>query len=79
MLTGAQIRMARAALKWSVRELAARARTAPMTVSRIENGAEAYADTLQRIRRALEKGGVEFLDGNGAGVGVRLTKKSRKR
>ena len=69
---GVQIRMARAALGWGVRELAAEAQVTPNTVSRIEGGAPAKTDTLERIVTALESAGVVFIDANGGGVGVRL-------
>jgi transcriptional regulator with XRE-family HTH domain len=77
MVTREQLRMARAALNWSVRELAAKAGIAANTVSRYENGSDAYGDTLNKMRRALETGGVIFLDENGEGPGVRLKKHRR--
>ena len=65
--------MARAALRWNVRELAEKADITANTVSRFENGADALGETLSRIQRALEAGGVIFLDEDGAGgPGVRL-------
>ncbi len=78
MLTGTQIRMARAALRWGVRDLAANAGTTPNTVSRIEGGGEALAGTLMKMQEALETAGVEFISagsyqGDG-GPGVRLRK-----
>ncbi len=73
MLTGTQIRMARAALGWGVRELAETAKINPNTVSRIENGGDALASTLDRIQAALEDAGVIFIDRNeDGGPGVRL-------
>jgi hypothetical protein len=33
--------------------------------------------TVQRIRAALEKGGIEFIDENGGGLGVRLRKPAK--
>ncbi len=65
--------MARAAVGWGVRELAERANVTPNTVSRIENGGDALASTLDRIRAALEDAGVIFIDRNeDGGPGVRL-------
>ena len=72
MITREQVRMARAALGWNVRELAAKAGVTANTVSRYENGADALGETLAKIRRALEEGGVVFIDENGGGSGVRL-------
>jgi len=73
MLTGTQVRMARAAVGWGVRELAEKAKINPNTVSRIENGGDALASTLDRIQAALEGAGVIFIDRNeDGGPGVRL-------
>ena len=76
MITGLQIRMARAALRWGVRDLAAAAKVSPATVTRIEGegDAQANAATLAAIRTALEAAGVEFIPENGGGAGVRLRK-----
>lgn len=74
MTTGAQIRMARAALKWGVRELAEKASVSPNTVTRIEADQPANASTFAAIRSALETAGVEFIPENGGGPGVRLRK-----
>jgi transcriptional regulator with XRE-family HTH domain len=75
MITPTQLKMARAALDWSVRKLAEVAEVDPNTVSRFENGTDARGSTLRKLQRALEIGGVIFLDGNGEGPGVRLKKK----
>ncbi len=66
--------MARAALGWGVRELAAKAGVSANTVSRYENGADALGGTLLKIQRVLEQGGIIFIDENGGGPGVRLRK-----
>ncbi|MBF0307557.1 MAG: helix-turn-helix transcriptional regulator [Alphaproteobacteria bacterium] len=66
--------MARAALDWSVRDLASRSGLSPNTVSRIENGADAYGATLKKLEQTLIEGGVEFIPENGGGPGVRLVK-----
>lgn len=76
MISREQVRMARAALGWGVREVAARAGVSGNTVSRYENGADALGETLLKIQRALEQGGVIFLDENGGGPGVRLKSRS---
>ena len=67
-----QLRMARAAVGWGVRELAERAGITANTVTRIENGADAKQSTMDRLQGALEAAGVEFT--NGDQPGVRLTK-----
>lgn len=71
-VTPAQIRMARAALGWSVRDLGEKAGISANTVSRIETGADAKASTMNAMQRALEAGGVQFIPENGGGAGVRL-------
>ena len=76
MITRDQVRMARAALGWGVRELAAKARVSANTVSRYENGADALGGTLLKIQRVLEQGGIILIDENGGGPGVRLKKRS---
>jgi transcriptional regulator with XRE-family HTH domain len=73
MLTSDQLRMARAALRLSVNDLAAQAGISKGTIARIEVGYGAYMLTLRRLREVLEDAGVEFIDANGAGgAGVRL-------
>ena len=71
-MTPEQLRMARAALKIGVRELAEMADVTPNTISRIENGGDAMASTLKKLRQALEARGVAFIPENGGGPGVRL-------
>jgi transcriptional regulator with XRE-family HTH domain len=67
-----QVKMARAALGWNVIETASRAGVAPNTVTRYENGTDSYGNTLLKLRRAFEKAGLVFIDGNGEGPGVRF-------
>jgi transcriptional regulator with XRE-family HTH domain len=74
-----QLRMARAAVGWGVRELAAKAGVTANTVTRIENGADAKQSTIDALKRALEAAGVEFIDENGGGPGVRLGKHQRRK
>jgi transcriptional regulator with XRE-family HTH domain len=70
-MTPVQIKMARAAVGWGVRELAERAGITANTVTRIENGSDAKQSTIEAIRRALESAGVEFTNGNAPGVRLR--------
>jgi transcriptional regulator with XRE-family HTH domain len=77
VISGAQIRAARALLRWSARELAERCgmSTGSIQAAERQNGIPTrmlYA-SLVKIKTALEKGGVEF-DGNG---GVKLRKGRR--
>ena len=76
-MKGIQLRMARAALGWGVRELAKKAGVTANTVTRIENGADAKQSTMDRLQRALEAAGVEFT--NSDQPGVRLTKAAAAR
>ena len=69
-----QIRMARAAVGWGVRELAEKAGVTASTVTRIENGSDARQSTIAAIRAAFEAAGVVFIADNGGGPGVRLGK-----
>ena len=79
-VTTAQIRMARAALNWSVRDLAEAAQIHRNTVTNIETGRYAGdAATVAAIVRALKRAGVEFIDENGGGPGVRLRKRHPKK
>jgi transcriptional regulator with XRE-family HTH domain len=66
--------MARAALQIGVRELSDAAGVSPTTVSRMERGDPLYPRTIAAIRTALEAAGVDFIDENGGGPGVRLRK-----
>ena len=74
-----QLKMARAAAGWGVRDLAKKAGVTANTVTRIENGADAKQSTIDRLRHALEVAGIEFIDENGGGLGVRLRKRQQKK
>ena len=73
MISREQIKMARAALGWGVRDLAEKAGVTANTISRYENGADALGETLGKIENALKEH-VEFIPENGGGAGVRLRK-----
>ncbi|MCP1214616.1 helix-turn-helix domain-containing protein [Acetobacter orientalis] len=66
--------MGRAALQLGVRELAAAANVSPTTITRLERGEPLYPRTVEAIRTVLETAGVEFIEENGGGAGVRLRK-----
>jgi transcriptional regulator with XRE-family HTH domain len=72
MVSGAQVRMARAGLKLRVRDLARSAGVSPNTVTRIEADLGGNASTLAAVRRALEEAGAVFLGDDQDGVGVRV-------
>jgi len=77
MITGTQVKMARAALGWGVRELAEKADINPNTVTRLETGGGIQASNLEKIEHALIKAGIQFIPENGGGVGVRMSKPNR--
>jgi len=67
-ISGAQIRAARALLKWSVHELSARCRISRSAIARNErvNGTPPMqVRNLDTIRRVFEEHGIEFLGLNG--------------
>ena len=72
-----QCRMARAALGWGVRELAAAAKVSTDTVVRFERGDELKERTIDALQRALEAAGIEFT--NGDQPGLRLIKAAAAR
>lgn len=74
MIDAAQVRMARAGAKLSVRELAELSGVADSTILRFETGkGSILATNMARIQRALEESGVVFIAGDSAGgPGVRL-------
>jgi transcriptional regulator with XRE-family HTH domain len=64
-------------LGWTQIDLANRANVSLPSIKRLEKGNGVLAirlDTLRKLQTALEKGGVEFIDSNGGGPGVRLKK-----
>lgn len=71
-----QCKMARAALGWGVRDIAAAADVSPDTVARLERGEELRDRTVSAIRAAFETAGIEFIPENGGGAGVRLRKRN---
>jgi transcriptional regulator with XRE-family HTH domain len=71
MITAQQVRMARAALKWSVAELASRAGVTAKTVLRYENGRNTTTETLMKIKGAFEAVGVTWIPENGGAATVR--------
>lgn len=89
-ITGAQVRMARAFLRWSVADLAKKATVGISTVQRIEAAdelptvggdlqwrAEAREKVIVAVRDALAQAGITFLPDTGRGAGV--CGKARKR
>ena len=73
-MTPEQCKMARAGLSLGVRELADMAKVSTNTITRFEGGGLLKERTLDAIRAALESAGVEFIQENDGGPGVRLRK-----
>ena len=76
-ISGAQLRAARALLKWSVRELSKRCGVSQSAISRgekVDGTPPMQLRNFNAIRRTLEEHGIEFLDLDG----VRLLPKSSK-
>ena len=78
-ITVEQLRAARALMGWSQGQLAERAGMSLPTVKRVERegGPKVSDDARYALQQALESGGVEFIDENGGGPGVRLRKRQR--
>ena len=76
MLTSDQVRMARAALKWSVEELARRSGVHAKTILRYENGGNATVETLGKLKEAFDAGGVTWIPANGGPASVRPPRRS---
>lgn len=66
LITPAQIRAARALLEWSGRDLAARLKVSPATISMIESGHNTGSvDTLTAMMAEFTRAGIEFLPNDG--------------
>jgi predicted transcriptional regulator len=73
MITSRQIRAARALLGWSQQRLADKAIVSLNALARLEKGGvDSRLSTVLAIQKALGKAGVEFLDADQKGEGVRL-------
>jgi hypothetical protein len=80
-LISAQIRAARSLIRWSADDLANRSSLSVATIRRAEltdGDTSMTAANDLAVRRALEAAGVEFIDENGGGAGVRLRKPRRE-
>jgi ribosome-binding protein aMBF1 (putative translation factor) len=75
MLTGAQIRAARAALGWSAQDLAFKASVATKTIMRLESVdgiPQSRTGTLLDIKAVLESAGIEFIGSPTDRPGIRF-------
>ena len=74
MISGAQVRAARALLGWTAKDLAQRASVGVSTVQRIENAQgipNVHASNLASIQSTLEAAGIEFTNGDAPGIRLR--------
>jgi transcriptional regulator with XRE-family HTH domain len=81
VVTVEQLRAARGLLGWSQSELAKRAGLSLPTVKRLEAGfgPRVSNEARGKMQQAIEDAGIEFIDENGGGAGVRFkTKRKRK-
>ena len=75
MLTGAQIRSARSALKWSAQDLADKAGVSIKTILRFEAAdgvPPSRSATLLDVKAALEAAGIEFIGSPTDRPGIRF-------
>ena len=82
MISSAQLRAARALLRWSAIDLAKASKVGVATIRRVETMEGEIPVTAANeaaLRTALEYAGVEFIDQNGGGPGVRLRKSPRQK
>ena len=80
MVTTRQIKAARALLAWSQAELADRSGISEPTVARLEavdGELGGRGETTQKIRKAIEAAGIDFIEENGGGPGVRVRKRTK--
>jgi len=81
-LTSAQIRAARSLIRWTAEDLAAASALSVATIRRAElTESETSLTTVNDLvlRRTLEAAGVEFIDENGGGPGVRLRNRQQRK
>ncbi len=81
MITIEQLRAARGLLGWSQSELAARAGLSLPTVKRLEGefGPRVSDEAREKLQRAIETAGIELIDENGGGLGLRFRKPRRRK
>jgi len=75
LVTGAQIRAARAALDWSAEALASKSGVSVRTIMRFEQTDRIppnRSSTLLEVQKALEAAGIEFIGTPDDGPGIRI-------
>jgi hypothetical protein len=77
-ISSAHLRAARALLRWSALDLAKASKVSVATIRRVEvmDGQIPVTSANEAaLRTALEAAGIEFIDENGGGLGVRFKKR----
>ena len=73
MITPAQCRAARALLEWRQQDLARETKISAVTIAKFEKRRVRLKDsTALLFRLAFERAGIDFIDPDGGGPGVRL-------
>src|SRR5947207_14921203 len=81
-ISSAQLRAARALVRWSALDLAKASKVGVATIRRVEvmeGGIPVTSANEAALRTALEAAGVEFIDENSGGAGVRLRKPGQQK
>jgi hypothetical protein len=81
-ISSAQVRAARALLRWTALDLATASRVGVATIRRVEvvdGPIPVTAANEAALRGALEAAGIEFIDEDGGGAGVRFRKPGERR
>lgn len=78
-MTSEQMRAARALIRWEQKDLAEKSGVSLPTVKRLETKPgviSANGPTIDALLRAFSEAGVQFIPENGAGAGVRLSRRA---
>jgi hypothetical protein len=81
-ISSAQLRAARALLRWSAQELANASKVGVATIRRVEvmeGEIPVTSANEAALRNALEAAGIQFIDENGGGPGVRLRRPPKQK
>jgi len=77
-----QVKAARALLGWSQESLARAADVSVPTIKRLESNdglLGGRSETAEKIEKALQAAGIEFIEENGGGPGLRLRKSTKRK
>ena len=80
MMQSIHLRMARAALGWTVRDLENKSKINKNTISRYEAGREVLSGTIDKLEKVLESAGITFIQEDDlGGPGIRMQKALAKK